>query len=393
VVAVLASACLEAPPGASGPGADGGGADGGADGVGFPPSGAAVHLTGAFAADVDNNGRDDLVLLDDDDGDDWVGVYILRAGEDGWIALDQVELEVAPTAAWFGRMIKAGPAMVVGRADGQVEVVDYKSDGPYQIDELVLDPPVDGPVTILHSGLVDAADAAASLLIFDGTSLLRSDPVDLAGTTSIGVLSVGTFLDAAFWPLSTSDPAIYIAGRTEDGVQWHMADTGGGANFPTAVAARFGRLVNGMCGTHLVVGSDDSLLIGSIACDATSAATDPLVGSDIPEVKAMMAADIGGAGKHDVVLVGLDGGTLYAQALIDINYVADEAPFFQSDAKTSRVPLEVALPETIYLVAADVEAIDRALVYAIAPSGVGFCGQLVGTEVQSCEPAWQLRGP
>ena len=335
------------------------------------------------------------MLLDDDDGDQWVGVYVLRAGDSGWLALDQVQLGIAPTAARFGKLIKPGPALLVGDAGGRVFVLDYKADEPYAIDEIVLDPPVDGPVKILHSGVVGATDETASLVIHDGTSLWRSDPIDLTGTTGNSVLSTGAFFDAAFWPLSTNDPSNFVAARSEDEVEWHLEASGGSTPSPTAIAARFGHLVNSMCGTHLVVSDDDKLWVGWIACDGSGSATESLVGSDIPQVKAMVAADLGGTTKHDVVLIGTDAsGMVYAQGLIDIDYnVATEVPYFEAATTTVATPLAAGPPEAYFLVAADVEADGSALVYAIEPSGAGFCGQLDGTQVALCPPGWQLRGP
>ncbi len=394
---MLATACLEAPPGATDPGTNddggGGGSDAGADGIGFPPTGAVVHLSGALSADVDNDGRGDLVLLDDDPGDEFVGVYVLRAGQDGWAALDEVKLGFAPTAASFGRKLKPTQALLVGGPEGQVAVVDYKQGADYQVQELTLDPALTGPVKIVDSGIVGATDETASLMIYDGASLWRSGPVDVGGTTPIGALSSGTFLDASFWPLDSNNQTNYIAARSEDELEWHLESSGSSVIFETALAARFGHLVNGMCGTHLVVGADDSLSIGSISCGGAMAALDPLLGSDIPQVKAMMAADLGGSAKHDVVLIGLDGDALYGQALIDINYVAGEAPSFEPDATTVPIPIEVALPATFYLVAADVDGDDSEAVYLIAPSGAGFCGQLQATDVVPCAREWQLKAP
>src|SRR6188508_1945561 len=108
MVAVLASACLQAPPGVS----DGDGGPGEPDaapsGIRFPPDDAKVHVSAAIAVDIDRDNRDDLVLLDDDTSDDWVGVYVLRASAAGWVGLDEVPLDFRPTAVRYGKEIRPG---------------------------------------------------------------------------------------------------------------------------------------------------------------------------------------------------------------------------------------------------------------------------------------------
>ena len=74
---------------------------------------------------------------------------------------------------------------------------------------------------------------------------------------TLELLSTGAFLDAAFWPLRTSEEAaIFIAARSEDAIVWYDASGGTLVPFPPVVAARFGNLVSGKCGTHLALGSE-----------------------------------------------------------------------------------------------------------------------------------------
>lgn len=389
LVAALASGCLEAPPSAEVPGGDGPGGP-----LQFPPADASVRVAAAIAADVDSDGRDDLLLLDDDVEDDWAGIYILWAGDGGWRALQEVKLGFRPASISFGRQVKpAGPALVVGAQNGDVSVVDYKpEEKDFAVEELALAPPLTEPVTIVDTGVALEEDPTASLIAYDGSTLWASVPITDQEEMGLVATLGGHVLAAAAWPLRTEDPIVFVGARTDIGVAWFGGEfgTGTGVAAPPAIAAAFGHLVTGMCGTHLVVGDDDKLSIGWIACDGSDGFIAPLVGSDLKQVTAMAAGDIAGGAKHDVALLGLDsGGALYGEVLIDITY--DEGtPMFAADQTSGGLPLDGLIPEDAFLVIADTEADGSALAFAIAKSGRLFCGEVIDMTIAPCGPGWDI---
>lgn len=395
MVAVLASACLQAPPGVS----DGDGGPGLPDatpnGIRFPPDGAKVHVSAAIAVDIDRDNRDDLVLCDDDTSDDWVGIYVLRASLAGWVALDEVALDFRPTAVRYGKEIRPGSALVVGGEAGRVAVVDLTTGGEYEVKELAFDMPVAGDITIVHTGVLVAGDPAASLIFSDGADLWRSSPIDENGLMLIQVLATGAVLDAAFWPLDSNDATNYVGARREDDAVWfdELGEPGEpGTTLPPVRAARFGHLLTGMCGTYLAVDAEQALSIGSISCSGVDASLAPVDGDDIPEITAMADGDIAGGGKRDVILIGRDGADVVGQVLIDIALEVVPSPLFVPAAVTPRLAIP-GTPADVLLVVADVQADETGLIYAIAPEGSVFCGGVENEGAIPCEPQWEVTPP
>ena len=389
LVVALASGCLEAPPDSAPAGGDRDASpDGGPGSLTFPPSGADVSIEAAIAADVDSDGLEDLVLLDGDVSDDWAGLYILRAGPDGWTGIDEVRLDFRPSAVRFGRLLRAGGStLAVGGQHGEVVLVDYTADADYEIVPLTFDPPPEA-VALLHSGVVTAGDLRASLLLYDGTQLYRSTPIDEVNGMQLELLNAGNVLDAAFWPLDATEVSTYSASRMDDRLDWYTAEDAGGGLDVELTAARFAHLVSGLCGSFLAVGTDQSLSIGSISCDGMSSSLDPLLGDGLDEIVAMAAGDLAGTVKHDVALLGYLDGSLFGQVLIDINFAVDA---YSPGQTTDLFPLDGLVPEKVFLTPADVEGTGEAAIYAVAPSGSIYCAAVVSDQIEICPGRWTVK--
>jgi len=390
VVAALASGCLQAPPVASGDaGSDSSDGNDG-DILLFPPAEASVRIEAALAADVDGDEREDLVLVDSDVDDGWAGLYILRAGPDGWTGIDEVELGFRPHAARFAHLLRAsGPALAIGGNGGKVALVDYKGDAGYEVVPLDFDVPAEGDaIEFIHSGLFDAADPRASLLLYDGIALYQSTPVDEDSPMQLAELQSGSHLDAVFWPLDSTDPTKYIVARRADDLAWYAESGSDGDTADAATAARFGHVETGLCGTHLVVRVDQSLAIGSVECDGTASSTMPLVGDDLDEIVAMASGDLAGTTRSDVALIGFAGGSLVGEILIDVRSSTDE---YTADAVTEQIAVDGVTPPDIFLTPVDAEGDGSALVVAVTPDGDIDCAWAKEATVEPCPGRWQVR--
>lgn len=397
VVAALAAGCLESPPSAS-PGGEPDAAqdgDAGTTVIRFPPPGAAVHVTAALAEDVDLDGRQDLILLDDQVDDDWAGVYVLRAGADGWSRMDEIQLGFRPTAAHFGRQVKpAGAALVVGGVSGQVAVVDYKpDDDAWVVSELAFDTPPGGTITRIHTGVRVINDETASLLIDDGDNLSISSAIDAGAEMNLSTFVDGGVLDAVFWPLRTGDPMDFILWRRTTQFEWYDGVVYGGPDPSDVVLARFAQVDADLCGAYLAVQPDASLAIGWIDCDGSAASSAPVEAVDLPAVTAMITADLAGGPAQDVALVGEDGSAVAVQVLIDIALVDDGTPSFVPMTVTDLAEIDQVTSADVQLTSVDAEADGSALLMVFTPSGTSACGQVVGSEIEPCDPRWDLTGP
>ncbi len=394
VVAALGMGCLEAPPTGSAPDGDGG-PDGGAPPppLQFPPEGAAVHVVAALAADVDGDEREDLVLLDDDVDDDLAGVYVLRAGEAGWAGVAEVRLDFKPHSVWFGRDVRpASPALVVGGASGRVAVVAYEpEDDSFAVKELEFDPAAAGAISIIHSGRMVAGDETATLFVDDGASLFLSDPIDDAVPIAMFSLAAGGVLDAAFWPLQSSNPIDFFAWRRTTMIEWQVDKEYDRETVGNLTEARFAHVDASLCGTYLGLASDMTPWVGWIECDRSGSQLAPIEGADIPLVTAMAAGDLGGGPKHDIALVGVDGKALVGQVLIDVGLMDDGTPSFVAEEVTESLTLEGILPARTFVTPVDVQGDGTAVVYGITAAGAMFCGEVVGAAVQPCTPEWTVR--
>jgi hypothetical protein len=349
-------------------------------------------VTAALAADVDGDQREDLVLLDDDVDDDIAGLYILRAGEAGWAGLAEVRLGFRPKSVSFGRnVLPAGPALVVGGSSGRVAVVDYQpEDDAFEARELEFDPAATGAISIIHSGRMAAGDETATLFIDDGSDLFLSDPIDDAVPIALFSLAGGGVLDAAFWPLQSSDPIDFFAWRRDSQIEWQIEDEYDSGTDGDLIAARFAHVDANLCGTYLGVDSDQTLVVGWIDCDRSSSHIAPVKSYVIPQVTAMAAGDLAGSARHDIALVGLDGGSVLGQVLIDVALVDDGAPFIVPEQVTEALPLDGIVPEDILLTPVDVEGDGTAFLYGVAASGAIFCSQVAADAIQPCMSGWTV---
>ena len=395
VVVALAGGCLESPPSATGGGRDAGAVDDAAPGgFSFPPPGARVNIAAALAADVDADGREDLVLVDSDARDEWAGVYVLRAGPAGWSRTDEIRLPFRPTAAHFGRQVTASPSLVVGGASGRVAVVDYEpDDDTWEVSELAFDNPPAGDIRVIHTGVRTSGDPSASLLLDDGADLSLSSPIDTGATMNLSTLVAGGVLDAAYWPLRTTDPVDFIMWRRAEQLEWYDGTTYGGPAPAAVQRAQFSQVDADLCGAYLALGASNALSVGWIACDGSAASFAPVFGYDIPQVRAMTTAHLAGGPTHDIALIGLDADEVVGQVLVDAVLVDDGETLAVIGAASTTVVAIGASADAIHLVPADVGEDDTAVLYAVAPSGAMACSQVGADALVACAAGWQVTVP